>query len=102
MSISLIGNFLADGPDNISLSHSVSYFYIEEHAKFTIECFASCHPNCKYLWKGHDTTESKTLVITSFEKEDAGNYTCYVTNQETNDTLNSKSIILDVKAYVDI
>ncbi|KAL3886097.1 hypothetical protein ACJMK2_026118 [Sinanodonta woodiana] len=81
------------GPVNVSLSRGERHFYLKEHNIFTIDCFANCYPDCIFRWKGRNTIKSQKLNIT-FESRMAGQYSCHVTNHETNITLISDPIIL--------
>ncbi|KAK3605213.1 hypothetical protein CHS0354_038650 [Potamilus streckersoni] len=82
------------GPTNISLNLSEINFYLKDDEFFAIDCFANCKPNCTFRWKGQDTIDNSKLIFPNFEPRMAGQYTCYVTNQETNATSKSNTIIL--------
>ncbi|XP_041372787.1 carcinoembryonic antigen-related cell adhesion molecule 5-like [Gigantopelta aegis] len=84
------------GPDSVPFSPS-SPHHTKEGNDLTVSCATSCSPSCSYVWKlgSQQKTTSSEMKIPDIRRDQAGNYTCTVTNTGTS-TSKSKQFQLGV------
>ena len=65
----------------------------------TINCSASCRPNCRFVWKGPNMFEIEqfNLEFGSVLRNQSGMYVCYVSNIINSSMSQYISVIVDCK-----
>ena len=65
----------------------------------TINCSASCRPECAFVWKGPTMFEIKQfdLKFESVLRNQSGIYVCYVSNNISSSMSQSISVIVNCK-----
>ncbi|XP_041373383.1 carcinoembryonic antigen-related cell adhesion molecule 5-like isoform X1 [Gigantopelta aegis] len=79
------------GPDSVPFSLS-SPHHIKEGNDLTVSCATSCSPSCNYAWTmgRQQKATSSALTIPNISRDQAGTYTCTITNTGTSTTKNKQ------------
>ena len=65
----------------------------------TINCSASCRPDCRFVWNGPNMLEIQqfNLKFESVLRNQSGSYVCHVSNTITSSMSQSISVIVNCK-----
>ena len=91
---------ISDGPKEITLQpDNTSYTVSEMGSINTINCSASCRPDCIFVWKGPNIFEIQqfNLRFESVLRNQSGIYVCYVSNNISSSMSESISVIVNCK-----
>ncbi|XP_055958683.1 hemicentin-1 [Patella vulgata] len=86
------------GPENIRFTPTSSSITVIENKSRTVTCSADCNPPCNINWKkGSAPSGSNGLLsLSNITRQQAGNYTCHVTNTQISGSLQSKQLMVIV------
>ncbi|XP_055958991.1 hemicentin-1 isoform X6 [Patella vulgata] len=86
------------GPENIRFTPTSSSITVIENESRNVICSADCNPQCNINWYTGSTIISSTelLSLNNIQRQQAGNYTCQVTNTRIPGSLQSKQLMVIV------
>ncbi|XP_055958993.1 hemicentin-1-like isoform X2 [Patella vulgata] len=86
------------GPENIRFTPTGSSITVIENERKTVTCSADCNPPCNIKWYKDSTIISFTefLSLINIKRQEAGNYTCQITNTQIPGSLQSKHLMVIV------
>ncbi|KAL3862876.1 hypothetical protein ACJMK2_008822 [Sinanodonta woodiana] len=89
------------GPDTngLTLSPSNTSYQLTESSSFTVQCTATCEPQCNYQWIGPGTSQNDNhglLSVSEISRNQSGIFTCTVTNPKNP----GKSVIANISVIV--
>ncbi|KAL3862882.1 hypothetical protein ACJMK2_008826, partial [Sinanodonta woodiana] len=73
------------GPDSngLTLSPSNTSYQLTESSSLTVQCIATCVPQCNYQWMGPGISQNDNrglLSVSEISRNQSGTFTCTVTN----------------------
>jgi hypothetical protein len=83
MNIAWLFLFIVDGPESVTLSPpTATYDVTEGEAMPSINCTASCRPQCTYMWTGPYVPGGTTndLYLQNINRNQKGTFNCKATN----------------------
>ena len=98
--LSLHKTTISDGPKEIALQPEHKSYTVSEMGSInTINCSASCRPDCRFVWKGPNMFEIQQfdLKFESILRNQSGIYVCYVSNIINSSMSQSISVIVNCK-----
>ena len=91
-------DFIVDGPESVTLSLSTTTYTVTEGDTIpSINCTASCRPQCTFMWTGPYVPGGTTnnLHLQNINRNQTGTFYCTATNEVGSKM--SSSVAVDVR-----
>ena len=76
--------FILDGPESVTMSPSTTTYTVTEGDTMpSINCTASCRPQCTFMWTGPNVPDGTTnvLYLQNINRNQTGTFYCTATNE---------------------